>query len=111
MLTVQLTYPLSDKLLVSLERAPQLSQRSYGDEQETFFRLYELHLRSLTYTVLFPYPDRNGNHTLTSHGRNLTQQRHHTNGYSTIQLNPLYGLTTTHHSLLLNATTVATLPI
>lgn len=73
MLTVQLTYAVSDKLLTIFERAPQLGQRSHGDEKKPLVGLNELQFRPLTYTIFFTYPYRNRNHTLARYSRNLTQ--------------------------------------
>ncbi len=73
MLTFQLTYALSDKLLMVFERAPQLGQRSHGDEKKPLVRLNKLQFRPLTYTIFFAYQYRNRNHALARYSRNLTQ--------------------------------------
>ena len=73
MLTFQLTYALSDKLLTILEHSSQLGQRSHGDEKKPLVRLNELQFRPLTYTIFFAYPYRNRNHTLARYSSNLTQ--------------------------------------
>ena len=73
MLTFQLAYALSDKLLTIFERASQLGQRSHGDQEKALVRLNELQFRPLTYTIFFAYPYRNRNHTLARYSSNLTQ--------------------------------------
>ncbi|HVH15036.1 MAG TPA: hypothetical protein VNA15_04880 [Candidatus Angelobacter sp.] len=73
MLTYQLTYAFSDKLLTILKHPPHLGQRPHGDEKKTLVRLNELQLRTFTYTILFAYSHRNRNHALAGYSRNLTQ--------------------------------------